>query len=92
MRRLHLHSKSPATASILDPSINQSIRAVPPADSPASDQPRVATELLDSELRSGMIGLPLAEMFAGYFSGSLTVQTVQGLGSDSLLTIPRIML
>ncbi|SCV68436.1 BQ2448_557 [Microbotryum intermedium] len=42
----------------------------------------------DAQMKSG-IGLPLAKMFAEYFSGSLEIFTVQGYGSDAWLKIPK---
>ncbi|SCZ90366.1 BZ3500_MvSof-1268-A1-R1_Chr1-3g01944 [Microbotryum saponariae] len=42
----------------------------------------------DAQMKSG-IGLPLARMFAEYFSGSLEIFTVQGYGSDAWLKIPK---
>ncbi|ORY39259.1 branched-chain alpha-ketoacid dehydrogenase [Leucosporidium creatinivorum] len=44
--------------------------------------------LRDAQMKSG-IGLPLARMFAEYFSGTLEIFTVQGHGSDALLKIPK---
>ncbi|BGP36482.1 putative protein kinase YGL059W [Rhodotorula kratochvilovae] len=42
----------------------------------------------DAQARSG-IGLPLARMYAEYFGGSLGIWTLQGHGSDALLTVPK---
>ncbi|GAA5969093.1 hypothetical protein JCM11641_007465 [Rhodosporidiobolus odoratus] len=56
-----------------------------------------ANELIDAQMRSG-IGLPLARLYAEYFSstsgledvpGSLQIHTLQGWGSDALLRIPK---
>jgi len=53
-------------------------------------------DVLDAQMNSG-IGLPLAKMFAEYFSGpaeapgtgSLQIWTVQGFGSSATLSIPK---
>lgn len=53
-------------------------------------------DVLDAQMNSG-IGLPLAKMFAEYFSGpaeapgtgSLAIWTVQGFGSSATVSIPK---
>lgn len=53
-------------------------------------------DVLDAQMNSG-IGLPLAKMFAEYFSGpaeapgtgSLQIWTVQGFGSSATVSIPK---
>ncbi|GAA6032049.1 hypothetical protein JCM8097_003404 [Rhodosporidiobolus ruineniae] len=52
-------------------------------------------ELISAQMRSG-IGLPLAKLYAEYFTstvedvpGSLEIYTMQGYGSDALLRVPK---
>lgn len=60
------------------------------------DRDRDGDDVLDAQMNSG-IGLPLAKMFAEYFSGpaeapgtgSLQIWTVQGFGSSATLSIPK---
>ena len=86
MRRLHLHNATSSTP-IHPPS--HVFPSLPQADGSASSaEAREAIDLTDSQLRSET-GLPLAEMFARYFGGSLSYETVRGHGSDAFLMIPR---
>ncbi|KAM0755579.1 Atypical/PDHK/BCKDK protein kinase [Meredithblackwellia eburnea MCA 4105] len=45
-------------------------------------------DLMDLQMKSG-IGLPLAKMFAEYFSGTLQIFTMMGHGSDQILTVSK---
>lgn len=67
---------------------------------PAPSLPSAENELIDAQMRSG-IGLPLAKLYAEYFTstsgirdeddspGSLEIYTMQGWGSDGLLRVPK---
>ncbi|KAM0793410.1 hypothetical protein ACM66B_000861 [Microbotryomycetes sp. NB124-2] len=52
------------------------------------DSRQADEEQFDAIVNSG-IGLPLARMYAEYFAGSLQLYTIQGHGSDALLTVPK---